>query len=252
MAVSSILMVCLVVMMLLIAAFALVFYIFKGVGMFAISRRRKLGASALAWIPVLSMFKLGQIADDAVQKKRGRRSHFVALYPIFCIAGGVLSLVSTFLTMLAVRFSPELVDAFFQGDYEIIQRHAEIAVSDPVFYIGLAIAALGYILVIIGYVFLYMSLFHIYKSCSGKYIVLFVLTLVFPFLYPIFLLAIRRNDHLVWYPTGNTPWKPYPSEPVQAEPFQPEPSQQEPVQPEPETVEEGGTTYHYDQENRES
>lgn len=227
MSVESIVMVICVIALLLTLAVILILYIFKGIGMFAISRRRRLGASALAWIPVLSMFKLGQIADDAVQKKRGRRSHFVALYPVFCIAGGVCSCVSTFLTMLAFQFSPALINALFQGDMDILQRHAEIAASDPVFYVGLAIGALGYILVIIGYVFLYMSLFHIYKSCSGKYIVMFILTMVFPCLYPIFLLAIRRNDNPVWYPSGNIP-----SDSV------------------PYGVEEGGTTYQYDQENQ--
>ena len=187
---------------LLTLVFALVFYIFKGIGMYTISRRRQLSASALAWIPVLSMFKLGQIADDAVLKKRGRRTHYVVLYPIFQIAGSVLSCVSVFLNLVAIRFSQELVDAVLRGDYDMLQRNAQEAISDPVFYIGLAIMAVGYILTTIGSVFLYFSLYHIYKSCSGKYIVLFILSLVFSFLYPIFLLAIRKQDSPVWYSNG--------------------------------------------------
>ncbi|MBO7730335.1 MAG: hypothetical protein J6S31_05710 [Lachnospiraceae bacterium] len=182
--------------------FALIFYIFKGVGMYTISRRRQLSASALAWIPFISMFKLGQIADDAVLKKRGRRTHYVALYPIFLIAGGVLSGVSTFLNLVAIRFSPELVDSIFRGEIDMLQRNAQEAISDPVFYIGLAIAAISYILLAIASVFLNVSLFHIYKSCTGKYIVFFVLSLVFSFLYPIFLFVVRKNDSPIWYPAG--------------------------------------------------
>lgn len=180
--------------------FALIFYIFKGIGMYTISRRRQLSASALAWIPFISMFKLGQIADDAVLKKRGRRTHYVALYPIFLIAGGVLSGVSTFLNLVAIRFSPELVDSIFRGEFDMLQRNAQEAISDPVFYIGLAIAAISCILLAIASVFLNVSLFHIYKSCTGKYIVFFVLSLVFSFLYPIFLFAVRKNDNPIWYP----------------------------------------------------
>ena len=199
MAVGPILIITCAAFVLLWLVFALVFYVFKGIGMYTISRRRHLSASALAWIPFISMFKLGQIADDAVLKKRGRRTHYVVFYPIFLIAGGVLSGVSTFLNLVAIRFSPELIDSIYRGDFDILQRHAQEAVSDPVFYVGIAIAAISYILLAIATVFLNVSLFHIYKSCSGKYIVLFVLSLVFSFLYPIFLFAVRRNDSPIWY-----------------------------------------------------
>lgn len=187
---------------LLTLVFVLVFYVFKGIGMYTISHRRQLGASALAWIPVLSMFKLGQIADDAVLKKRGKRTHFVVLYPIFQIAGGVLSCVSVFLDLVALRISPELIDSVLRGEFRILVRHAQEAIYDPVFYVGIAIAAIGYILAVIASVFLFISLYHIYKSCFGKYVVLFVLSLVFSFLYPIFLFAVRKQDSSVWYPTG--------------------------------------------------
>lgn len=202
MTLQTILMIVLAAAALLSLAVLIVFYIFKGIGLFTIGRRRHLKAGALAWIPILSMFKLGQIADDAVLKKRGKRTHYVFLYPIFNIAGGVLSCVSAFLTLVAVRFTPELINAFLRGDFDILRRHAQEAITDPVFYVGLAIAALGSILVTVASVFLYISLYHIYKSCSGKYVVMFVLTLVFSFLYPIFLLAVRKNDNLVWYPAG--------------------------------------------------
>ena len=165
MAVGPILIITCAAFVLLWLVFALVFYVFKGIGMYTISRRRHLSASALAWIPFISMFKLGQIADDAVLKK------------------------------------PELIDSIYRGDFDILQRHAQEAVSDPVFYVGIAIAAISYILLAIATVFLNVSLFHIYKSCSGKYIVLFVLSLVFSFLYPIFLFAVRRNDSPIWYKT---------------------------------------------------
>ena len=203
MTVRAVLMIACAAIALLWLVIALIFYIFKGIGMFTISRRRHLRASALAWIPILSMFTLGQIADDAVQKKRGRRTHFVALYPIFQIAGGVLSFVSAFLNLVAIRFSPELINSLLRGEFDMLQRHAQEAVADPVFYVGLAMAAIGTILLTVGTVFLYISLYHIYKSCSGKYIAMFILTLVFPFLYPIFLLAVRRNDDPHWYPDGS-------------------------------------------------
>lgn len=181
----------------------LVFYVFKGVGLFSISKRRKLGGNALAWIPVLSMFKLGQIADDAVLKKRGNRTHYVVLYPVFNIAGGVISCVGAFLCLLSLNLSQGVIDSFLRGNMNPLISHARGALMDPVFYIGFGIFALSTILLIIAQVFLFISLYHIYKSCSGGYVALFVLSLIFSFLYPIFLLAIRKNDNQVWYPTGN-------------------------------------------------
>ena len=57
MAVGPILIITCAAFVLLWLVFALVFYVFKGIGMYTISRRRHLSASAFAWIPFISMFK---------------------------------------------------------------------------------------------------------------------------------------------------------------------------------------------------
>ena len=179
--------------------FGILLYVFKAIGMYAISRRRKLGASGLAWVPILRVFKFGQIADDAVENKRGQRTHYVALYPIFMIAGSVLMGISSTLAALAVRLSPAMIRQIVGGNYEVIERIAERAIHEPTFLVGMIIGVVGYILCVISSVFYMICLFHIYKSCSRKYIAMFILSFFFSFLPAIFLFAIRKQDNPRWY-----------------------------------------------------
>ena len=179
--------------------FGIIEYVFKAIGLYSISRRRKLGASGIAWIPIVSMFKFGQIADDAEANKRGSRTHYVALYPIFAIAGGVLIGISSILVTLVMQISPAVLSRLAEGEYELLLRIVQRSMEEPAFIIGMIIGVVGYILCLIASVFFYICLYHIYKSCSRKYIVMFVLCFFFSFLYPFFLFAVRKQDNPRWY-----------------------------------------------------
>lgn len=178
-------------------------YIFQAIGMYSISKRRKLGTSGFAWVPILSLFKFGQIADDAILHKGGKKTRYIVLYPVFYLIGFILMNVSA-LIVLVPNMTPGLISALQKGDVEMLGRVLEHIVYSPAFVVAVILGVIGYVLVIISAVFQYICFYHIYKSCSKKWIVLFVLTFVFAVVYPFFLFAIRKQDNLDWYYSTET------------------------------------------------
>ncbi len=173
-------------------------YIFQAIGMYSISKRRKLGTSGFAWVPILSLFKFGQIADDAILHKSGTKTRYMVLYPVFYLIGFILMNVSTLL-VLVPNLTPGLISALQKGDIEMLGRILEHIVYSPTFVIAVILGVIGYVLVIISAVFQYICFYHIYKSCSRKWVSLFVLTFIFSVVYPFFLFAIRKQDNPDWY-----------------------------------------------------
>ena len=184
------------------AILGLVMYVFESIGMYSISRRRIPGTSGFAWIPILRWFKLGQIADDAVLHKRGSRTHFMVLMPVFQIAGGILTGIGGFLALISFDFSTTTWHDLLQnGSQNIMDQisRGEISASAASLTAGMIFLAVGYILVVIASVMMYICYYHIFKSCAAGYIAFFVLSLVFPVTIPFFLFAVRKKDNPSWY-----------------------------------------------------
>ena len=189
----------LAVIVVLAICFAILLYVFQSIGLFVISRRRKLGTSAFAWIPILNWIKFGQIADDAIMNKSGRKTYFKALFPVFYLVGVILMSVGSTIISMSLGSSSELAALIQSQNYDALARLFEQLVYSDGFIIAIVLCVVGYFLTLVAYVIQYYCLYHIYKSCSRKYIVFFVLSLLFSFLYPFFLFAVRRTDNPQWY-----------------------------------------------------
>ena len=189
---SAIAVVCLVI--------GIIMYIFQAIGMYSISKRRKLGTSAFAWIPILNTIKMGQIADDAVLHKRGSRTHFMILMPVFYIAGGILYSIGFFLSMIAFNLNrTDLIVIIREGNLDIPSLIRSGRFSEGSLITGIILIAIGYLFLLISTVMQYICLYHIFKSCVPTYTVFFVLSLLFVVTIPFFLFAVRKKDNPDFY-----------------------------------------------------
>lgn len=182
----------------------IVLYVFQAIGMYSISKRRQLGKSGFAWVPVLNMIKFGEISDDAVLNKSGKKPHMRILLPVFCVVGVIVTLIGTFVFILSTNFySLNIMNhlSTFQEFATYLRRTAAIT-SQAGLIIALILFILGMLLYTVSQVMLFICCFHIFRSTSTKYVAMFILSLVFPVLLPIFLFAVRRNDNPVWYVPG--------------------------------------------------
>ena len=189
---SAIAVVCLVI--------GIIMYIFQAIGMYSISKRRKLGTSAFAWIPILNTIKMGQIADDAVLHKRGSRTHFMVLMPVFYIAGGILCCIGYFLILISFNLNTnELIAIIREGGANIPALIRSGSFSEGSMITGVILMLIGYLVALISTVMEYICLYHIFKSCVPAYTVFFVLSLLFVVTIPFFLFAVRKKDNPDFY-----------------------------------------------------
>lgn len=171
---------------------SILIYVGLSLGIFTMAKKCGLEHPAYAWIPILRLFTLGQLAD-ACNAKEGKATKLGRLYPILCIiADGVLLLLTLASFILAAAY----IAAFVIG-YILIA----VGVITPVF-VALAIA--GYLLILISsfavstlgstlsalsslislaaYGLQVWVLYPVYKQCDEKNTVLFtVLSVLFNF-----------------------------------------------------------------------
>ena len=179
----------------------IVSYIFQAIGLYSISKRRRLGTSGFAWVPILNLFKFGQVADDAVLNKSGKKPHFRIFYPILLIVGGIVCGVGSFVTSISFSYETLNLEAIMNSPEAFIDYVPEVT-SETSLIIGGILFFLGILIIIVAEVLQYICLYHIYKSCSRKYIAMFILSFVFSILIPFFIFAIRKNDNPVYYVLG--------------------------------------------------
>jgi len=160
------------------AILLIVIYVFQGIALYSLSKRRRLGTSAFAWIPILSSFKLGQIADHAVLIGSRRITHYKWLLPVFLFAGSLCTFISSRYTFSATVSTYSQFGAAYNNG---------LLLTSAIFSIigmGLTITAL---------VFYHISLYYVYRSCSRYYVVFLVLGIIFSILPAIFLFAVRKK-----------------------------------------------------------
>ena len=178
----------------------IILYIFQAIGMYSISKHRNLGTSGFAWVPILNTFKMGQIADDAVLHKRGSRTHFMVLMPVFYIAGGILCSIGYFLSLISFNLnSDEIRMIFREGTIDIPSLVRSGSFSKGSLITGGILLVIGGILLLVSTVMEYICLYHIFKSCSQTYVAYFILSLLFTVTIPFFLFAIRKKDNPEFY-----------------------------------------------------
>lgn len=189
----------------LICVIGIVMYVFQAIGLYSISRRRNIRLSGFAWIPILNLFKLGQIADDAVLNKRGKKSHFMVTMPVFYIASGIIVFVGTALCALSMNLTSADIQIILEQGSEGFQSVlSSVSYAPEALTAGTIIFIVGYILMIVSTVMINVCYYHIYKSCTTSYIVMFVLSLIFNVVVPFLLFAVRKKDNPAYYKAGGS------------------------------------------------
>jgi len=195
----------------LIVALAVVFYVFFSLSLYRIAKRRGIDTPGLAWVPIVQMWTVGCLAMDYDRRTNQKSMRYDHLLLWFSVATFVISAITA--VVLAVIAATNMFNGFSNGTIEIASGQ-----FNNWFVMAPAITTS----VLFG-----ISLLKIYQSCSKKnYTVLFILSLVFPFIVPFTLFALKNSDEgLPGDPeTAENPQHPRP--PVTAE--TPEPMPQKP------------------------
>ncbi|MBR4079398.1 MAG: hypothetical protein IKK29_04240 [Christensenellaceae bacterium] len=158
-----------IVMFCFMAVLLILNYIFNGISLYTIAKRRGLKACGLAWVPYGSIWVAGSIADHFDRETRGKDRHYRLWLLIgniavtaFLIVGLVVMIASFSDFMLNVTAS-ELVE---MGVY------SDLFTSLLVMYLSMIpLAVLS--------VFAYIAQYKIYKSCSPKASVWLLLLAIF-------------------------------------------------------------------------
>lgn len=220
----------------------LAIYIFTGLGLYTIAKRRGLRNPWLAWVPFANVWLLGCISDHYRHVVRGevknRRKVLLGMdiaMSAICVAIVVLCFKMLF-DMLGIGLENlETMD-------EYMAQKLLSAISGPV--VVMALLSLPLLVIVIVYLVQYLIALHdIYKSCDPSNATLYlVLGIFFSFTVPIFLMICRNKDHGMvpqqpaYYQPPSTTYRPsgymsaaQPQQPVYQQPVYQQP--QEPQQP---------------------
>lgn len=171
--------------------FGILSYVFTGVTLYTVARRRGIDKPWLAWIPVVNVWLIGSLSDQYQYVVRGqyksRRKVLLALSIVnfvlltaICILGGVLvaNVVMNYIV------SPAAVE-----DWELVR----MLMSPVMGIMGLAIVMGG---VGIAYAIVYfIALYDVYRSMDPDNSTLYlVLSILIPVTEPFFLFFNRQKD----------------------------------------------------------
>ena len=216
-------------------------YIFTGLGLFTIAKRRGIHNPWLAWVPFGNMWLLGTLSDhyQSVAKGKVTRRRVVLL-----VTNIVMSLVAAAVLVLCfvmigrmLTIGLELFGSMdnFDAISGVDEERMITAIAGP--GVGMVLLALVLLPVAIVYlIFWCIALHDVYKSCEPDNATLYlVLSIFLPICVPIFLMVCRKKDggmpvrapqQPAYDPYGQNPYQP----PYGQNPYQP-PYGQSPYQP---------------------
>ena len=159
---------------------ALVFWVFRSIGLYAVAKRRGISSAWMAWIPIGCQWVLGSVSDQyqflVHEKTTSRRKIMLALNLgclVVCLGYFVLSIVTG--VMAAVT-----------GETNVNAAMPLLMLVPYLLMVGLSIANL---------VFTHICSFDLYRSCNPDCAVVFlVLGIILPVTEPFFYFSCRRKD----------------------------------------------------------
>jgi len=167
-------------------AFLITMYVLGALGLYTIAKRRQISNAWMAWVPVLSHWTLGSLADQYQYVTKGKicnlRKWLIGLMIVMLV---LLILICVF----AVTASIQTViyeSAYGESmDMDPIQIVVPLLVVTPI-YVAAGIALT---------VLMYVSYYRIFASCDPENKTLYlVLGILFNFLLPIFVFTCRKKD----------------------------------------------------------
>ncbi len=148
---------------------SVVMYVFQALGIYSIAKRRGIEYAWMAWIPVVNYYMFGKVADEYNARVDGKKTS----YAWGLLIGSIVTLVLA-LVMIPMAFT---------------------AIFAPVFWVGVAVVYFVLLAVSITMaVFQYIALYKIYKSTTESCVVLLVLSILFSFIMPFVLFAVRNGE----------------------------------------------------------
>lgn len=167
---------------------ALVMYIFRGIGLHTMAKRRGIKYAWLAWVPVGNTWLIGCIADQYRYVARGEVKNRRKILLGLAIANLVLWIVSSILSGVSLGAVTDQIMYAGPQAAEGIAAGSSLALNSLISLLTSAVS-------ITSMVFTYISLYDLYTSCDPKNNVLFlVLGIFFGFLTSIFIFANRNKD----------------------------------------------------------
>ncbi len=188
-------------------------YFMQSLGFYTVAHRRGIRHPWLAWVPFGVNWIIGSIADQSLYITKGKIRNYRKILLSLQIVLVALS-VAVFAFAMYVLRSVMLTSVSGQNPEQLL----------PGLAAGLVVIYLAILAVtVVNAVFLYISLYHSYRSCSPRAAVAFlVLSIFFNFLIPIFIFAIRKKDN------GMPPRRSQPSAPIYQAPMHCQPVPQQP------------------------
>ena len=165
----------------------LIRYLLYSIGLYSLARRRGIHKSWMAWIPVLNRWVLGCVSDQyryIARAENKNRRKILLWEAILCL---VLSAVMFVCTVILIAGG--IVNAL-QNDTIFLTPDNAIC-----FQILFCAFAARTVLAVAKTVLTYMCCYDLYLSCvPADAVVLLVLSILFTFLTPIFVFALRSKD----------------------------------------------------------
>lgn len=178
----------------------IVLYILCSLSLYTISRRRGLPHAWVSWVPLVNIFQLGTVADHYQLSRKGRKGFMrwvLILSGAACIAGLLLILAAALKVIISLLpFALTFGLLFLSEDYA--------SSVDEVSKWASAVATNGLLLCIPLLLIHPFVRYRVYRSCAPSTAVLYLLlSLLLPFLHPLFLFLLRKKDDAAVY--GSVP-----------------------------------------------
>ncbi len=166
-------------------------YIFIGLGLYTIAKRRGIRNPWLAWVPVARLWLLGCISDQyqsVVKNKATKRRVVLVMTRITILVVSIVVLAACVMLLISIF----AVGMDHLGTTDTSKLLAEVMTP----LLGLVLLAMLLIPVTIVYtVFYYIALFDVYKSCDPSNATLYLVVSIFiGCCVPIFLVICRDKD----------------------------------------------------------
>ena len=205
-------------------ALAVVSYVFAGISLYQIGKRRGLRNYGFAWVPIGNMWMINAIGDQYETIRTGKKKQ-LRWWALGLLSGFVVLYVVTAIVIFALifRYAP-------LSGTELDAAQTISLLSSFLVVLVIMLVMMG--LLIAGNVLTYISLYRLYRSTKPNCSVVFlVLSIVFNFTMPFFLFACRKYDAPIEY--VRDPVSPQTQPPVQQLTAAPQPASE--TQPTEET-----------------
>ena len=171
-------------MMLISSLYSILVYVLHSVGLYSIAKRRGIQNPWLAWIPLANLWTLGSVSDQYQYVTKGKVTHRRKVLIGLTIA--LYAIVIVFMVMALYMIFGLAADPYANS---MGSGLVGVIIGIVVGYFAL----LGVAITLL--VFQYIAYYDLYNSCNPNNCTVFlVLSIIFSFLTPYFVFAVRKKD----------------------------------------------------------